>query len=176
MTISAKILPNYTYDDYCQWEGMWELIDGIPYSMSPMPSPLHQRISSEILTEFSVLLKQNKCSCTVYQPIDLKIDEHTVLNPDLLIVCEPIEKQFLDFPPQLVVEILSPSTRLKDLNTKFELYQNFGIPYYIIVDPDNQTIAVYILKSNGIYEVLEKPYRFLLNDSCCIEPDFSGIW
>ncbi len=175
MTVIAKILPNYTYEDYCRWEGQWELIEGIPYSMSPMPSPRHQSLSLKVANIFMNELDVISCHCTVYQPIDVKIDEHTVLNPDLLIVCKPIEKQFLDFPPNLVVEILSPSTRLKDLNTKFEIYQDFGIQYYIIVDPDNQTIIAYSLK-NSKYEIIEPPFVFDLDNGCRIQPDFTTIW
>jgi hypothetical protein len=43
MGFPNKILPHYTYEDYCRWEGQWELIDGIPYAMSPMPRPQHQK-------------------------------------------------------------------------------------------------------------------------------------
>jgi hypothetical protein len=46
MSTAAKILPSYTYEDYLHWEGRWELIDGIPYAMSPFPAPRHQRIAN----------------------------------------------------------------------------------------------------------------------------------
>ncbi len=49
MALSHKILPNYTYDDYSHWEGKWEIIEGIPYAMSPSPSPLHQRITAHLI-------------------------------------------------------------------------------------------------------------------------------
>ena len=52
MGSAIKILPHYTYEDYCQWEGRWELIDGIPYAMSPAPTPHHQRIGANLITEF----------------------------------------------------------------------------------------------------------------------------
>ena len=58
MTIAAKYLPNYTYEDYCQWEGHWELIEGIPYAMSPQPVPIHQKINGRLFARFdSTLLK-----------------------------------------------------------------------------------------------------------------------
>jgi Uma2 family endonuclease len=63
----------------------------------------------------------------VYHPIDVRIGEYNVVQPDVLIVCAPIKKPYLDFPPALVVEILSPSSRDKDLFTKKELYAGFGI-------------------------------------------------
>jgi len=117
MANKAKILPNYTYEDYVQWKGRWELIDGIPHAMSPMSLPRHQELSGKIHRDLLNAIGKSSCNCQVYQPIDVKIEEHTIVNPDLLIVCRPIEGQFLDTPPELVVEILSPSTRLKDLNS-----------------------------------------------------------
>ena len=176
MAHSARILPSYTYDDYVNWEGEWEIIDGIPYAMSPMASPRHQSIANEIGVSFSVALKSKNCKCKVYQPIDVKIDESTVVHPDLLIVCKPIEKQYLDFPAELVIEILSPSTRLKDQITKKELYQNFGIRYYLIVDPDTNKITYYQLGSDGKYEEVEKSEGFQLDEGCLISPDLEGVF
>ena len=55
--LSIKDIPTYNYDDYLNWEGRWELINGIPYAMSPMPYPKHQRISNNISWQLTELLK-----------------------------------------------------------------------------------------------------------------------
>lgn len=86
MAHSAKYLPNYTYDDYINWEGRWEIIDGIPYAMTPMPSPAHQRIAARLNTLISNALTDKDCDCSVYHPIDLKITKNTVVNPNLLVM------------------------------------------------------------------------------------------
>ncbi len=173
-----QILPNYTYDDYILWEGRWEIIQGIPYAMSPMPSPRHQRLAGVIHSLFLKTLEKNDtCQCQVYQPIDLKISEHTVVNPDLTIVCKPIIKQFLDFPPALVVEILSPSTEMKDRNTKYQLYESFGIPYYIMVNPETKTVEIYSLNVSKKYELhtdLSSPLT--LDGDCKVTPLWSDIF
>ena len=79
------------------------------------------------------VLKKAGCSCKVYQPIYYKVADDTILNPDLLVVCKPITKQFLDFAPDLVTFFIwAPA--LKDRHTKFEIYQQQGIPYYLIID------------------------------------------
>ena len=177
MSIKAKILPNYTYQDYCRWEGRWEIIEGIPYAMSPMPSPRHQRISSKLSVALEEALNDsNSCACDVYQPIDVKITDNTVVNPDVLIVCKPIEKQYLDFPPVLVVEILSPSTHLKDRHTKYDLYQNFGIKYYLIVDPEKETVEIYQLDENDKYALVDSSVALQIDDNCSITPDLKTIW
>ncbi len=114
---AVKILPHYTYDDYVHWEGKWELIDGIPYAMSPAPVPKHQVISNNLGSEFRQQLK--KCQkYKVYQPIDYLLEEDTIFQPDMLIVCDEIVKKYLDFLPALVTEILSPGTAAKDRFTR----------------------------------------------------------
>ena len=175
--IAHKYLPSYTYEDYLHWEGRWELIDGIPFAMSPMPSPSHQKIANTIGTLFSSHLDGATCNCDVYQPIDLKISEQTIVNPDLLIVCKPIIKQFLDFPPELVVEILSPSTVVKDRTTKYDLYEAFKIKYYLIIDIDKNLIQTFELSADGRYEMRPSSiYTFEFDGGCKIEVDLSSIF
>lgn len=173
-----KILPHYTYEDYCRWEGQWELIDGIPYAMSPAPRPEHQVIATNLASEFRIVLNKNKCSCKVYQPIDYKVSDYTVLNPDLLIVCKPIKEAYLNFPPELVVEILSPATAMKDRHTKFEIYQTEKIPYYLIIDVDKKTVEIFQLVKD-VYEKKDsdqkQPFNFSLSD-CQAEIIFENIW
>ena len=152
MGVINKILPHYTYDDWLHWEGRWELIEGHPIAMSPTPIPSHQRVAAELITELTLALRKTKCKhCHVYDPLDYKISEDTILEPDILIVCGEIKKKYLDFPPILVVEILSPSTALKDRHTKYEFYEQQGVKYYLIVDADKKTIEVYELKGK-VYE------------------------
>lgn len=178
MGFTHKILPHYTYDDWLHWEGKWELIDGIPIAMSPAPVPLHQRVAGNLFVEFNAALKNTGCKkCKVYLPIDYRITDDTILEPDLLIVCGKIEKKYLDFPPALVVEILSPSTALRDRNTKFDIYQQQGVKYYLIVDSAKQTVEVYE-HSNGEYQLksVDNDFTFYLEEGCAITTAFSEIW
>jgi Uma2 family endonuclease len=180
MNSAFKILPHYTYDDYCKWEGRWEIIDGIPYAMSPAPNPRHQAVGAIIIYELIDAIKKNKCKhCQVYEFIDLKIFEDTIVQPDVTIVCKPIAKNFLDFPPALVVEILSPATALKDRHTKYGLYEKMGIKYFLIVNIETQTIEIYSLE-NGRYQpetyTANNPHTFILEDDCRIEVDLNNIW
>ena len=131
MGTANKIIPHYTYDDWVQWEGQWELIEGHPIAMSPTPTPAHQRIAAEIRTELTLALRKTKCKeCRAYDPLDYKISNDTILVPDILVVFGEIKKKFLDFAPVLIVEILSPATALRDRHTKYELYQEQGVKYY----------------------------------------------
>lgn len=178
MSKPVRILPHYTYDDWVNWQGQWELIDGIPYAMSPMPVPAHQRIGGNLFTEFRNHLKNCK-ECNAYQPIDYKIAEDIIVQPDLLIVCGRIDKKYLDFPPNLVVEILSPSTALKDRHSKFQIYEEQQIKYYIIISPDKEEAEVYIIK-NGLYQLehtaRDFTYDFSFEHDCNARVDFKEIW
>jgi Uma2 family endonuclease len=177
MSGAVKILPHYTYSEYEQWEGQWELIEGIPYAMSPSPIPAHQRIAARLTTEFSVQLRSCP-GCTVYQPLDYRIADDTILQPDMLIVCQEITKKYLDFPPALVAEISSPATALKDRHSKFSIYESQAIPYYLILSPDTQEVEVYALVERS-YTLVQKghavKYDFSFgNYSAAV--DFNEIW
>lgn len=178
MSATVKILPHYTYDEWVNWEGKWELIDGIPYAMSPAPLPKHQLVASNLTIALGHGLKNCK-KCRVYQPVDYKLSNDTILQPDILIVCSPITKSFLDFPPALVVEILSPSTALKDRHTKFEIYQQQQVKYYLIVSPDEENVEIFEIE-DGSYQLKQSgrafSYNFLFDDNCSATIDFNEIW
>jgi Uma2 family endonuclease len=177
MPLAQKYRPHYTYQDYCQWEGRWELIDGVPYAMSPLPVPRHQRVSLTLSMVFEKALIKCK-KCMVYPPLDWKITEDTILQPDVLIVCNKIDKKYLDFPPILVVEVLSPSTASKDRGEKMELYQFNGVKYYLLADPKFNKLELYAL-NNGYYEPISvnpASYKFIFEKGCTADVNFAGIW
>ena len=181
MSSAVKILPHYTYEEYCQWEGRWELIEGIPFAMSPAPAPRHQWVSSNMKAELRTAIKKAGCkNCKVYDFIDIKVSDDTILQPDALVVCKEITKPFLDFPAALVVEILSPSTAMKDRNNKFYLYQAQKIPYYIIIDVDKNEIEIYHLKEDGKYQPEPfspaQQYKFMFDENCTAEVLLNNIW
>jgi Uma2 family endonuclease len=180
MSSALKILPHHTYEDWKEWKDRWELIEGVPYSMSPAPIPRHQIVTTNMVSEFRNALKNNTCRCFASIYLDYLITDDTILQPDLLIVCGEIKKKFLDFPPALVVEVLSPATALKDRNNKFTIYESQKIPYYITVDIDKKEIEIYTIGSEGKYTPEKfsphSPYRFQLTPDCFIEVVLNNIW
>ncbi|MEO8821400.1 MAG: Uma2 family endonuclease [Ginsengibacter sp.] len=177
---AVKLLPYYTYKDYCNWEGRWELIEGIPYAMSPAPRMKHQLTAANVIYELKKSLKESKCKhCKVYDFIDVKIEEDTILQPDCSIICQPTKRNFLDFPQALVVEILSDATALKDRITKYGIYEKFGIQYYLIIDPEKETVEIFQLEDLK-YQLQKtdpaKHFTFSLTDDCSIEVNLTNIW
>lgn len=171
-------LPHYNYDDYVQWEGRWEIINGIPYAMTPQPTIEHQEISGRIYRHLGDLLENCK-KCKALLPVDWQITEDTVTQPDVLVVCgENIKGKKLLIPPVLVFEVLSPSTSHKDRILKYQLYQSAGVKYYCIVDPETKCAEIFMLK-NSEYEKVEdfKEEKITFDfDPCSIAFDFGEIF
>lgn len=177
MSIAEKYRPSYTYEDYCQWEGRWELIEGMPYAMSPLPVPQHQRVSLKLCFMFEEALADCK-HCKVYPPLDWKIADDTIVQPDVLIVCKKVEKKYLDFPPVLVVEVLSPSTASKDRGEKMELYQMQKVKYYLIADAQFKKIEIYELVNDQYQPVSVNPdsFEFTFEEKCSANAAFTNVW
>lgn len=178
MSSAEKYRPYYTYQDYLGWEGRWELIDGLPYAMSPSPNTRHQLIVSRAHFIFNLAIKSNKCrKCKVIDFTDWKITDDIVLQPDIILTCLLKHGNFIDTPPDLIVEVLSPSTAMKDRREKFEIYQKQGVKYYIIIDPAFNKIEVFQV-NNGIYEVISvNPSAFTFNVSdCTLNVDFADLF
>lgn len=157
------------------------MIEGIPYAMSPLPRLRHQEVAGNIYSALKAALKNSKCNCKVFLPLDYKISDDIVLQPDLLVVCNPeMDKKNLEKTTHLVVEVLSPSTMLKDRNTKFFIYQSQKIPYYLIVDVDKKEIEINLLKEDGKY-IMEPftasiPFTLHLDSDCSADVMLDNIW
>ncbi len=145
----------YTYWDYLnfQFSERVELIRGKIMKMAPAPSTSHQTISLGITGRFLKAFKEEKCRLFV-APFDVKlpipkgVKDSTVVQPDLLIVCDEtkIDERCCNGAPDLIVEILSKSNQNYDLHTKFDLYEEAGVKEYWIADMQNKSILVYTLK------------------------------
>ena len=159
---------DYTYNDYLKWQfdEMVEIIRGKVFRMSPAPNSRHQQIATSLTS--IVYLFFEKHSCNVFAaPFDVRFpnkngksdkDIHTVVQPDLCVICEDnkIDERGCIGAPDLIVEILSPSTSSKDLNLKYALYEEFEVKEYWIVYPTEESVHVYTLiagkyQQSGIY-------------------------
>lgn len=178
MTLPDKIFQpeRYTYQDYKKWEGKWELINGFPVAMSPSPNRKHQKLSANFLRLAGNAIEKNQlnCNCSVYSELDWIINDETIVRPDVMIVCGTFETDFLTFPPSLVLEITSPTSRMRDRNTKFTLYEMCGVNYYLIADTDKNSVEIFQLINNKYQQINNNIYTF--NSNCNIELDLTGIW
>ncbi len=162
-TSSRKLNMLFSYKDYLTWNNSserWELINGIAFDMSPAPSRKHQDLFGILFGEFYNYLKDK--DCTVYGapfdvrlPIGFQTDDEidTVVQPDISVFCDKdkLDDKGAIGAPDLIIEILSPSTAAKDLKEKFFLYESVGVKEYWIVDPSNETLTVYIMGKDNKY-------------------------
>ena len=146
----AKRLNTYTYQDYKNFDDSMrcEIIEGEVVMMSPAPSMWHQDIGLNIAAFFKQFFKGKKCKPHI-SPTDVLLNyeykgenSDIILQPDLLVLCDKNKWNMRGVlgAPELVVEILSPSTAKYDFGKKMELYLAYGVKEYWIVDPHAKTI------------------------------------
>lgn len=153
----------YTYRDYRAWpdDERWELIDGVAYSCAA-PTLKHQRLARNLGFAVQSFLRGKACEM-LQAPVDVffpglkeqdEDDVDTVVQPDLVVVCDrtKLRPNGIWGAPDLVVEILSPSTSRKDLHEKYALYERSGVREYWVVEPNGHWLQQYILGAKDRYE------------------------
>ena len=150
----------FTYADYLTWPDneRWEIIDGVPYNMAPAPSRKHQRLMRDLCRPIINYLDDKDCEI-YFAPFDVRLtekyetDEETtsVVQPDIVIICDKdkLDDKGCKGAPDLVIEILSPSTAAKDIGEKFNLYERHKVKEYWIVYPNDEIVMVYKLDETG---------------------------
>ena len=143
-------LKHYTYEDYELWEGQWELYEGYPVAMSPAPMIEHQAIAYEIARQLGNAIEECE-HCMVLGEEDYKLADDTVLRPDVVLICDEPNESYITKAPEIIVEVISPSTAKNDEGYKFEKYEAEKVMYYAIVYPKELYAKVYKLK-DGKYD------------------------
>ncbi|MBQ9059906.1 MAG: Uma2 family endonuclease [Firmicutes bacterium] len=128
-------------------DGRGELIDGVIFNLAS-PSITHQLIQTQLAAALTSYIQANSGDCLTFTcPLDVHIekDEKTVLQPDVLVICDRdlIRGEVIWGAPDLVIEILSPSTQERDLGAKHLKYQSSGVREYWIIDPMRERVIVY---------------------------------
>ncbi len=154
----------YTIEDYYRVpdDRRVELIDGVFYDMTA-PRALHQHIIGFVFSQIYNYIQSNNGDCIPFcAPTDVRLDilkdDRTMVQPDVFIVCDEdkVNDKNVTGGPDFVVEVLSPSTRRKDMTKKLQKYADADVREYWIIDPENATITVYNFEKD--YEM--KQYRF----------------
>lgn len=152
--ISDSASRKCNYKDLCTWpeDQRWELIDGVAYDMTPPPLRVHQEISGNLNEVFRAFFKGKPCK-VYYAPFGVRLPDknepdeelRTVVEPDLVVVCDEskLDEKGCRGAPDLVVEILSPSTASKDHVKKKNLYERHGVKEYWLIDPVNRLVTIY---------------------------------
>ena len=175
MTALISYMPKYSFQEYKNWKDDWELIEGYPYSLMPAAGWNHNVTQSNAVQQGKNSLQKNSnCNCWIVSEFDWKINNETVVKPDMMIICSKPKNDFLEFPPALLIEILSALTRVKDRNLKFKIYQEQGVKYYLLADCEKRIVEVFELIDNTYRQVQKS--TFLLENKCEVTFDFNQFW
>jgi Uma2 family endonuclease len=151
----------YTYADYLTWpeDERWEIIDGVPY-MQATPTPLHQEISGNLFVQFHQYLSGKPCKIYL-APFSVILSQNeknekeikNVVEPDITIICDKskIDDKGCKGTPDMIIEIISPSSIKKDRITKFNKYEKVGVLEYWIVEPEQKIISLFALQKDQAY-------------------------
>ncbi len=173
--VLTKYIPSYTVEDYRQWKGDWELWSGVPIAMTPSAKQPHQRITGNLYFQIRSALEQNGCeNCEAFFELDWVVSKDTVFRPDLLVVCRHERSDYIDTTPTLVVEVLSESTRQRDLLFKRDHYEKLGVTYYLIVDPEKSDYQLLVNAEGGFKEAAQLCLE--LEQDCRVHLDASRIF
>lgn len=173
----------YTVDDYYALpdERRVELIDGVIYDMGA-PTSIHQLIVTEIWKILREYIREKAGDCMpIASPIDVQLncDDKTMVQPDVLVVCdrEKVIRRCIYGAPDFIIEILSLTSRKKDMFTKLAKYKEAGVREYWLVDPDKKKVLVYDLEHEElplIYGFDSKVPVMIFGGEC--EIDFAEIY
>ena len=174
---------SYTYADYLLWhfKERVELIKGKILKMSPAPNRKHQEISLSTTLILAKLLKNKPCKMYI-APFDVRLinfKESTkdnqvtsVVQPDLCVICDQnkLDDKGCIGSPDLIIEILSPGNSKREMDIKFDLYEENGVKEYWIVNPIEKNIYIYVLENERYIGI--KP---LIETSTLISPTFPKL-
>lgn len=150
----------YSYADYLTWKfkERVEIIKGRLVKMSPAPNRRHQELSVKLTLKLGNHIQGSPCMLypapfDVRLPVPKGDKAYTVVQPDLCVVCDKskLDEQGCNGAPELVVEILSPGNAPKEMQLKYEVYEEAGVKEYWIVDPERQAISPYVMNEEGIF-------------------------
>ena len=156
--VAVKTAIRLTYADYCRTPGdeRYELLDG-ELVMSPSPKEIHQRIDMDLGRLIGNFVAEHHLGRVYSAPFDVVLSDLDVVQPDLLFVSNEqahiVTADNVRGAPDLVVEILSPSTANRDRTLKRALYAQYGVQEYWLVDPDTRTVTVLLLDAGAFAEV-----------------------
>jgi Uma2 family endonuclease len=160
-TGSALVAKPLTYEDYCALPDdgkRYEVLDGV-LVVSPAPVPRHQGVSLRLAALLERYARTNRLGRVYAAPIDVLLSRTTICQPDIVFVARAnehlITERAIEGAPDLLVEILSPSTARRDRGIKARLYGRLGVAHYWIVDPKKRRLEAFARQGATFRRVLE---------------------
>ena len=172
----------YSYADYLQWtfDDRLELIKGKIFKMTPAPNLYHQDISAVVSNEIFNYLKGKPCKVYV-APFDVRLVRktdnvnekiYTVVQPDICVICDltKLDKRGCIGVPDIVIEILSPGNNKKELDNKYDAYEEAGVSEYWLISPQDKSFLKYTLVDDKY-----QPSKLMADDAIITTPILPGF-
>jgi Uma2 family endonuclease len=141
---AEKTSQRFSWHDYKDWPEAerWQIINGQAFCMTAAPNIKHQKVTGNFWNKLA-----GKPCTTFIAPTDVVFDDFNIVQPDVLVVCDKsrITEANIQGAPDLVIEVVSPSNSFMDKKLKLELYERFGVPEYLLVDPVGDLVERYRL-------------------------------
>jgi len=158
---TLDLTKSYTYADYLTWDFQerLEILKGKIFKMSPAPSRIHQEVSLQLSLVFGNFFKKTPCNVYV-APFDVRLINYkkstsdkeisTVFQPDICVICDKdkLDERGCLGAPDLIIEILSPGNSKKEMDIKFDLYEENSVKEYWIVEPFQKSILIYTMQND----------------------------
>jgi Uma2 family endonuclease len=152
MSVPAAL--KFTYEDYCLLpeDRRYEVIDGEPF-VTPAPTLMHQAVKMRLVRILEDFVAASGSGVVLDAPVDVLLSRHDIFQPDILLISGGrrgiLGEKYVDGAPDLVVEVLSPSTESRDRDAKAKRYATFGVREMWLVDPAAKTIEVMVNDGEG---------------------------
>jgi Uma2 family endonuclease len=161
MATQSAPVRGWTYEEFARLPddgNRYEVIAGELY-VTPAPGSLHQKVSARFFTELRVFAtNQHRLGEVLYAPLDVILADGDYVQPDIVFLRKEREHLYTERgiagPPDLVVEVLSPSTARQDRGIKRERYARYGVPEYWIIDLDRHWVEVYRLQEDASHRTI----------------------
>ena len=146
--------------------------------MSPSPFGRHGQLVSRVNTMLNIAIDAVECDATVLSEIDWIVSDDTVVRPDISVVCGGPPQRHIEQPPALVVEIISESSRDRDSEWKKELYEREGVQWYLIIDPDSDSLVCFHRNSTGGYSDFnaDSILQISICETCKLNIEITGLF
>jgi Uma2 family endonuclease len=197
MELTLDLTKRYSYADYLTWwdDKRRELIEGFIKMMSPSAGTRHAKAVGNLLAIIHQFFRNHNINSQIFAAsFDVRLplngetenkDIFTVVQPDICVVCDPkkLDEKGCLGAPDLIVEVMSKSTRRYDLTEKYGIYEKYGVKEYWVVEPYSQDITIYLLQEDGkygegkMYDLIDVPgAKVPVHSIPCLEIDLNDIF
>jgi Uma2 family endonuclease len=152
--IPKEYLPRYTFEDYKNWQGNWELIEGHPFALEPLQYDRHRNTIVSIMLTLKDALSDCPNDVYAYLRLPWIISLENIVKPDISILCKPTS-EYIKTTPKIIFEVVASSEATKDEKIKFDIYKKEEVEFYILVYPFIEKVKAFKLDGKDYTKIFD---------------------